>query len=96
MAAMVALKVVPTALEFTSIQRATQAARDQPSPQAVRTAFDRRASMDDITSIAGKDLEIRPAQGGTFHVAFAYEKRIPLFGPASLLIEYRGDTGAGR
>ena len=24
---------------------------------------------------------------------FAYEKRIPLFGPASLLIEYKGDSG---
>ena len=25
-------------------------------------------------------------------VSFAYEKRVPLFGPASLLIEYKGDS----
>jgi hypothetical protein len=94
--AMIALKVFPTYTEYLAIQRAVQTAREQPNPAAIRSAFDRAAAIDDITSINGRDLEIAPAPGGGHHVAFGYEKRVPLFGPASLLIDYRGDTRSGR
>lgn len=95
-AAMIALKVFPTVDEYLSIKRAIEAARQEPSPAAIRARFDRAASIESITAINGKDLQIQPAPGGGHHVAFGYEKRIPLFGPASLLLEYRGDTRSGR
>jgi hypothetical protein len=94
--AMVAMRVFPTVTEYFSIKKAIETARRESTPPAIRAAFDRAAAIDDITSINGKDLEIQPAPAGGFSVAFAYEKRIPLFGPTSLLIDYRGDTRSGQ
>ncbi|MCZ7558769.1 MAG: DUF4845 domain-containing protein [Burkholderiaceae bacterium] len=57
-----------------------------------QVAFDRYAAIDDITSISGKDLRVEKRPDGHTVVSFEYEKRIPLFGPASLVIEYRGSA----
>jgi hypothetical protein len=94
--AMVALRVFPTVTEYLAIKRAVETAGREASPPAIRSSFDRAAAIDDITSINGKDLDIQPAPGGGYHVRFGYDKRIPLFGPTSLLIEYQGDNRGGR
>ncbi len=95
--ALVALKVYPTVTEFVAIKRAVVKARNDGSdPSAIRNAFDRAAAVDDITSITSRDLQIARLPGGGYSVEFEYEKKIPLFGPASLLLEYRGDaSGTG-
>lgn len=91
--ALVTLKVFPTVAEYVAIKRAVVKARaDGTDPQTIRNAFDRAAAIDDITSITGKDLRIAREPGGSFAVGFEYEKKIPLAGPASLLLEYRGDA----
>jgi hypothetical protein len=91
--ALVTLKVFPTVTEYLAIKRAVVKARaDGTDPQTIRNAFDRAAAIDDITSITGKDLRIAREPGGSFSVGFEYEKKIPLAGPASLLLEYRGDA----
>jgi hypothetical protein len=92
--ALLSLKVFPTVMEFVAIKRAVVKARsDGVDPQSIRNAFDRAAAIDDITSIRGKDLRITRLPGGAHSVEFEYEKRIPLFGPASLLLEYAGGAG---
>ena len=61
----------------------------------VQSAFDRYAAIDDIKSVTGRDLEIEPDRSGKsakFIASFRYERRIELFGPASLLLAYRGST----
>ncbi len=94
--AMLTLRLYPTVSEFMMVKRAvTKARNDGIDPPSIRAAFDRTAAIDDITSINGKDLQITTAPGGGYRVEFAYEKRIPLFGPASLVLDYRGDAGAG-
>ena len=91
---MLVMKVFPTATEFIAIKRAVVKARNEGSdPSGIRSAFERSSAIDDITSINGRDLDIAPLPGGGFKVSFAYEKRIPLFGPASLVLDYRGDAG---
>jgi hypothetical protein len=91
--ALVTLKVFPTVTEYLAVKRAVVKARNDGSdPPSIRAAFDRAAAIDDITSITGKDLQIVREPGGTYSVGFAYEKRIPLAGPASLLLDYRGDA----
>lgn len=93
--AIVGARVVPTATEFMAIQKAVKkAAVDGDTVPAVRAAFDRTASVDYITSITGKDLEVSK-QGDKVVVDFAYDKEIPLFGPAYLLIKYRGSSASG-
>jgi len=91
--AMVSLKVFPTVTEYLAIKRAVVKARtDGTDPTTIRSAFDRAAAIDDITSVTGKDLQIQRTSGGSYTVAFAYEKRIPLAGPVNLLLDYRGDA----
>lgn len=91
--AMVSLKVFPTVTEYLAIKRAVVKARtDGTDPTTIRSAFDRAAAIDDITSVTGKDLQIQRTPGGSYTVSFAYEKRIPLAGPVNLLLDYRGDA----
>jgi hypothetical protein len=95
--ALVTLKIFPTVTEYLAVKRAVEKARsDGTDIQTIRNAFDRAAAIDDITSLTGKDLQITRDAGGGFNVSFAYEKRIPLTGPASLVLEYRGESAAGR
>ena len=92
--ALVAMKVVPSALEYNAIRGAVTkvATSGATTPREIQSAFDRFAAIDDITSISGKDLVIEKRPDGTSVVSFQYEKRIPLFGPASLVIDYRGSS----
>jgi len=86
------LKVAPTVVEYFSIKKAVASARTAgSSAPEIRAAFDRQTDVGYIDSIAGKDLEIFK-DGDNIEVSFAYPKKIPLFGPASLLIEYAGST----
>ena len=91
----VGAKVVPTATEFMAIQKAVKkAAADGDTVPAVRASFDRTASVDYITAISGKDLEVTKVNDKVV-VNFAYDKEIPLFGPAYLLIKYTGSSASG-
>lgn len=88
----VAMKVFPTVNEFYAIKRAVTTAKAAgTTPADIRMAFNRQAEVGYIDSIHGKDLEIAPGPDGMI-VSFAYQKIIPLVGPASLLLDYRGST----
>lgn len=89
--AIVAVQVVPGVMEFRAARTALQRAATEggPTAQGIRNAFDRQAAIDDIVSVAGKDLELKPLPGGGYTAAFRYEKRIRLFGPASLLLDFQ-------
>ncbi len=90
--ALLAMKVVPSALEYNAIRSAiTKVVSSGGSTvQDYQKAFDRYAAIDDITAITGKDLIVEKRPDGQTVISFEYEKRIPLFGPASLVIDYRG------
>lgn len=93
--ALVAMRVVPSALEYRAIVSAINkigTSGGASNPREVQVAFDRFAAVDDITSIAGKDLLVERGSDGRMLVSFQYEKRIPLFGPASLVIDYQGSN----
>lgn len=90
--AVLAMKIVPTAIEYNAIRKAIVSAKESGTTGAeIRAAFDRQADVGYIDAIAGRDLEITQVNGETA-VSFAYQKKIPLFGPASLLLEYAGTT----
>jgi type II secretory pathway pseudopilin PulG len=93
--AMLALQVTPTFVEYRSIKNAIVSAKAASSnPMEIRAAFDKQADVGYIDSIKGKDLEISK-NGEDVEVSFAYEKKIHLVGPASLLLDYEGTTGSG-
>ena len=92
--AIIGMKLVPAYIEYFTIKSAvtaiTQSGELRNATVAdVRKAFDRRANVDDITAVRPGDLEITK-DGNEIVVAFAYEKRIPLFYNISVLIDFAG------
>ena len=90
--ALVGLRVFPTVNEYYTIQRAINKVANEGANTvpAVRAAFDKQKSIEySISSISGKDLSITK-ENDKVVISFAYEKEIPLFGPAYLLIKYAG------
>jgi len=82
----------PGVIEYWAINKAVSAASVfAKTPAEVRSSFDKLAAAGYIDTISGKDLEII-GTGDAMQVNFAYQKIIPLAGPASLLINYHGST----
>lgn len=88
-AALVAVQVFPTVTEYQNIEKAaTKAAAGTTVPE-VRAIFDKAASIDDISSVSGKDLVVTK-EGDKVVVRFDYQREIHLFGPAYLTLKYSG------
>jgi sensor histidine kinase regulating citrate/malate metabolism len=91
----VALQAFPSVIEYQASLKAINRAKNEATPGAVRSAFDRSADIDNITSIKGKDLEITK-NGDQFVVGFSYQKEFHMFGPAWLTLKYVGQSQGGR
>ena len=57
----------------------------------VRAVFDRAASIDDITSVKGSDLEVTK-RNDKIVVSFSYSREIALAGPAYLVYRFQDST----
>jgi Tfp pilus assembly major pilin PilA len=91
--AVLGMKVVPTVVEYMGVRKAITAAKNAGStPAEIRASFDKQANTGYIESVSGKDLQIAKTDDG-FDVGVAYEKRIALVGPVSLVIDYVAGTG---
>jgi len=83
---------LPIYLEYQAAQKAAQkAAHEGGAVSEIRAVFDRAAQIDDIKTITGKDLNISKANERTV-VGFAYEREIPLVGPAYLVYRFNHQT----
>ena len=96
--ALVVIRVVPTVIEYQTILKNVKKVRTEQTPALARAAFDRAASVDYFDAIAGKDLDIVKRSGDgvvgsdDLRISFAYQKKIHLFGPASLVLDYSGSS----
>lgn len=83
-------QLAPMMIEYQAIVKASRkAAREGNSVQEVRSLFDKAAQIDDIKSIAGRDLEITK-EGDKVVATFAYSREIHLGGPAYLVLKLNG------
>jgi len=91
-AAVIGMQVVPAVVEYQSIKKAVLDARDRGTSASEIVSFYNKAVLAGyITSVAGQDLVI--VKGDTkYEVSFAYEKKLPIVGPASLLLEFAYST----
>lgn len=90
--AVFALKLLPTWFEYSAIKEAIVRAKEAGgTPREIQVAFDKSAGINNVTAISGRDLTIT-RDGGETEVSFAYEKRVPLVGNVSLVIDYAGTT----
>ena len=90
------MKTVPAINEFAAIKRVIQAVADNADPSkstvpGLRRDFDTRASIDDITSVRGADLNITK-RGGSVEIPVAYARRIPVVANVSLLIDFEASS----
>ena len=93
--AMIALKLTPSYIEFFAIKKAVtalgQESRGGASVAEIRKSFDQRATIDDINSVKGSDLEVTKDSGGIVITA-AYRKEIPLVANVGIYIEFRASS----
>ena len=98
-AALVGMRVTPAYIEYFTIKKAVNSIAQSgelrgATVSEVRRAFERRANIDDITSVLPQDLQVSK-EGNEVVIAFAYEKRVPLFYNVSLLIDFAGSSRPG-
>jgi hypothetical protein len=85
-------KTVPAVVEYIAIERAVQKIKTEGNTVGeIRAAFDRHATIDDITSITARDLDITK-DGDQVVISYAYEKKIPVIENVSLVIDFAGTT----
>ena len=89
------MKVAPAYIEYMSVKKAVagivQGGEARGTVADIRRAFDKRAQVDDINVISGKDLEISK-EGNDVVVAFSYPKKVPLFGNVSIYFDFSGSS----
>jgi hypothetical protein len=89
--AMLGMKMGPSYLEYASIKKAVVAiAQEKPGASVVevRKSFDARATIDAISTISGKDLEVTK-DGGELLISASYRREIPLAGNVGVYIDFR-------
>ena len=88
------LKIAPAYIEYYKVKKAIVGVAQTTSRGTVaevRAAFDRRAAIDDIDVIAGRDLEVTK-EGNEIVISFAYPKRISMFGNVSVVIDFAASS----
>ena len=85
-------KVVPAVVEYIAIERAVQKIKNEGSTvRELQAAFERHATIDDITSISSRDLDITK-EGDRIVISYAYAKKVPITDNVSLVIDFSGTT----
>ena len=90
--AVFAMRVIPSFTEYRAIKNSIAVAKAAGGSVAeMRTSFDKNADVGYITTIAGRDL-VFSKETGQMEISFSYEKRLPIAGNVSLVIDYAGTT----
>lgn len=90
------LKILPHYIELFAIKKVFAALAQSEEVKTgtvadIRTSYDRRAGIDNITAIKGTDLDITKENNDTVITA-AWQQRIPLFTGYTLLIDFAVST----
>ena len=88
------LKIAPAYIEYFKVKKAIVGVAQTiggGTVAQVREAFDRRAAIDDIDVISGKDLDVTK-EGNELVISFAYPKRISLFSNVSVVIDFAASS----
>jgi hypothetical protein len=90
------LKVIPAYIEFYTAKKAIVAISFEAKGGGggvgeLRKAFDRRAAVDTIEVVAGKDLEITK-EGNDVVISFSYRKEVPLFANLGLYFDFAASS----
>jgi hypothetical protein len=86
----IGMKSVPALTEYFAIEKAVQKAGNEGQTVGdIRRAFDRYATIDDIKSVTGKDLDITK-DADRIVVSYAYSYSIPVLDNVRIVIDFSG------
>lgn len=93
---LVGLKLIPVISEFMGVKRSIAAVVAGANPQTatvseLRSAFSKRAMVDDVTTVSASDLDITK-EDGRIVISVEYARKVKLFGNVSLLIDFNAST----
>ncbi len=93
---LVGLKLIPVISEYMGVKRSMAAVVGGANPQTatvseLRSAFTKRAMVDDVTTITASDLDITK-EDGRIVMSIEYSRKVKLFGNVSLLIDFSAST----
>jgi hypothetical protein len=94
--AIMALKLVPSYIEYATIQSHLRDLARAPdtrgaSVRDIISAFNRRAQIDNISTVDGRDIDIAK-EGGDVVLTIEYSKRIPMVGNISACIDFEASS----
>jgi len=88
----VGMKVVPALAEYLAVERAVQKVGSEgQTVRDIRNAFDRYATIDDIKSISGKDLDITK-DAEHIVVSYSYSYSVPILDNVRIVIDFSGSN----
>ena len=96
---LLAMRTVPAVTEYMAVKRIINVIVDS-NPGAdvtvsdIRRDFEKRAYIDEVKSISGRDLDIFK-RGNVLEISVEYSRKIPIFGNASLLLEFQTQAKSG-
>lgn len=93
-----AMRVVPSYLEYFTLKKivtevANTAASDSATDADIRSTFEKRLDVNNITRVTPRDLVIERGPQGTV-LKLAYAVRQPLAGAASLCLDFEATANA--
>ncbi|WP_313954036.1 DUF4845 domain-containing protein [Accumulibacter sp.] len=94
--AILGIRVTPEVIDFYKIRHAIKATAGKSAGMTVgeiRHTYGQYAEVEHIKTITPADLDVFK-QDNDVVIAFAYEKRIPLAGNVSLLIDFQSSASA--
>jgi hypothetical protein len=91
--AIIGFKLLPSYIEYFTVQRIVSDIGRAPDVRGgtirdVISAFDRRASIDNVSSIKGSDLEVTKTGEG-FEILVTWTSRVPLFSNINACIDFQ-------
>jgi hypothetical protein len=92
--ALLGFKIAPPYMEYYTIQKQIKIVANEvgsPDRRAVENAFDRRANVENINAITGKDLEITK-DGDKIIVSAEYAVKVPLVGNLSAYMDFKASS----
>lgn len=89
----VAMKIAPAYVEHNNVKNilrtmGTSGTVSGMSKKEIMDAFERRKSIDDITSVSGRDLDIATDEAGNTVITVQYQVVRPVMGNLSVLIDF--------
>ena len=90
------VKLTPAYIEFFSVQKIMSTMAKDPafpgmSPREIRDSFDRRATIDYVTSVNGSDLDLSKDNGENV-ASVEYAQKIPLVLNISACLDFQAST----